>query len=115
MRVTATVTQILEGHCRVHREGDSLVFVKSKGTTNRLTALDTRESCPRVCVHALSGLFPYVFAEKTWDPANPVDYYRCPDPGPDHSGRGSVLFRVERHPDSSSHGEREGIVDTGEV
>jgi uncharacterized repeat protein (TIGR04076 family) len=47
-------------------------------------------------MHALFMLFPYVFAEKTWEGDPGPEYYRCPDPGPEYKGRGSVIFQLER-------------------
>ncbi|MEW5920848.1 MAG: TIGR04076 family protein [Bacillota bacterium] len=96
MKVIVTVENVM-GHCNVgHKQGDRVVFNKTRGTKTRMLYLDTQQSCRRICVHALSAIYPFIFAEKTWRPEEPVDYYRCPDPGADFCGKGSIIFRVDR-------------------
>jgi uncharacterized repeat protein (TIGR04076 family) len=92
-RIVVTPHRIT-GRCNVHRMGDQIVFIKGK---DRMLCIDLeRSTCKRVCMHALSMLFPYVFAEKTWKSDLGPDYYHCPDPGPECKGKGSVIFQVER-------------------
>ena len=89
----------ITGRCNVHKMGDKMVFIKGK---DRMLLFDLeKSSCKRVCMHALSTLFPYIFAEKTWllDPG--PDYYHCPDPGPEFKGKGQVVFEISRIEDEA--------------
>lgn len=92
-RIVVTPHKIM-GKCYFHRMGDRIVFIKGK---DRMLCIDLEGSnCKRICMHGLSMLFPYVFAEKTWESKPGPEYYRCPDPGPECKGRGSVIFQLER-------------------
>ena len=87
----------LKGTCPVFRHGDRMVFLKGY-------RLDLDET-DALCSHAMGVLLPWLAAlSKGVEPrqlglAREGDkdaHVHCPDPGGEHTGGGTVLFRITR-------------------
>lgn len=80
----------VSGHCNAgYKVGEKIVL--------RLPLVDLAKT-DRICLGALNSLIPYVrqFDSVSELPSNARPLIRCPDPGPEKGGKGSVIFRISR-------------------
>ena len=87
----------IKGACPVYQHGDRMVF--REGYRLDLTQTDA------LCSHAMGALLPWLASlSKGVEPqhlglarAGGTDaHVQCPDPGGEHTGGGTVLFRITR-------------------
>ena len=85
----------LEGTCRFWKHGDKFVLLRSRKT--RMLGIDHQSSDSRgACLAGLMSIYPFVLgALDSWDGRTTCHRFRCPDPGENNAGRGSVIFKVE--------------------
>jgi uncharacterized repeat protein (TIGR04076 family) len=87
-RIIVTAVSV-EGICSAGiKKGDRLTVVNPGVDLSRTD---------RICINALSSLMPFL-RQFSIDPLpeNARTIVGCPDPGPEHRGRGHVLFEITR-------------------
>ena len=88
----------IRGTCPVYRHGDRMAFLEGYH-------LDLKRT-DALCSHAMGALLPWLASlSKGVEPqqlglARQGDtdaHVQCPDPDGEHTGGGTVLFRIKRH------------------